>query len=221
MWKKLTGLGMLGVAFYALHVILGGFLWQGYNHLMQPISDLTASGAPDRALLNNFTMLYSILCIVAVFSAYMYTRKSVPRIASAGLLVLLAMHIVSLSYRFFPEDLAGAPASFLGTMHIVVTFLIVPLTILSPFFIGAGLRRVDGLRGFGLYSLVTGIVIFLAGGTAAMFFAQKLPYFGLVERINMSALQVWTFILCLRLFSSRLVLEDDSWVAKRAEKHVV
>jgi hypothetical membrane protein len=221
MWKKLTGLGMLGVALYVLHVILGGFLWKGYNHLMQPISDLTGSGAPDKALLSIITLCYGLFCIIAVVSAFMYTRKSVPKLASAGLLVFLAMHLVSISYGFFPEDLAGAPASFAGTMHLVVTFLIIPLTILAPLLIGIGLRKDDGLKGFGLYSIITGIVIFCAGGTSAMFFAQKLPYFGLVERINIGTLQIWTFILCYRLFSSRLVFEENSWAASRKEKHVI
>jgi hypothetical membrane protein len=217
MWKKLTGLGIVGVSLYVLHVVLGGFLWKGYNHLMQPISDLTASGAPDKDLLSLLTLLYGLLCIVFVFSAYMYTRSRIPKIASAGLLVLLAMHLVSITYGLFPEDLPGAAMSFTGTMHIVVTFLIVPLTILAPLLIGIGLRNIDGLRGFAHYCVITGIVIFIAGGTSAIFFAQKLPYFGLVERINIGTLQTWTFLLSLRLFSKRFVLEFNDWNAAKED----
>lgn len=218
MWKKLTGLGMIGVAAYVLHVVLGGFLWKGYNHLMQPISDLTASGAPNKDLLSVITLIYGLLCIVAVFSAFMYIRKSAPRLASAGILVFLAMHLVSITYGFFPEDLPGAPMSTLGFMHIVVTALIVPLTILAPILVGAGLRKIDGLKGFSKYSIITGIVIFLAGGATAVFFAQKLPYFGLMERINMSAVQLWTFLLSMKLYGSKLVLQEHGWEATKAER---
>ncbi len=204
MWKKLTGLGMIGVALYVLHVVLGGFLWKGYNHLMQPISDLTASGAPDKDMLGVITLVYGLLCIIAVFGSFRYTRGHVPKIASAGLLVFLAMHLVSISYNWFPQDLPGAEPTFVGTMHLVVTFLIIPLTILAPILIGLGFRKVDGLKGFGLYSIITGIVIFVAGGTTSIFYAQKLDYFGLVERINIGTLQLWTFLLSLRLFNKRL-----------------
>ena len=220
MWKKLTGLGMLGVGLYVLHVVLGGFLWQGYNHQMQPISDLTASGAPDKDLLGIITLAYGLLCIAAVISAYVYTRGHVPKVASAGLLVFLAMHLVSISYNWFPQDLPGAAPTFVGTMHLVVTFLIIPLTILAPILVGVGFRKMEALRGFGLYSIITGIVIFVAGGTTAMFFAQKLPFFGLVERINIGTLQLWTFLLSFRLFSSKLDLESGDWAARGREGDV-
>jgi len=42
--------GALAALAYAAHVVIGGLLWAGYSHLMQPISDLTATGAPDRAI---------------------------------------------------------------------------------------------------------------------------------------------------------------------------
>ncbi len=218
MWKKLTGLGMIGVALYVFHVVLGGFLWKGYNHLMQPISDLTASGAPDKDLLGVITLLYGFLCIIAVISAFLYTRGQVPKIASAGILVFLAMHLVSISYNWFPQDLPGAEPTFVGTMHLVVTFLIIPLTILAPILIGVGFRKVNCLKGFGLYSIITGIVIFVAGGTTSIFYAQKLDYFGLVERINIGTLQLWTFLLSWKLFSKKLELGWRNPAGSAAEK---
>lgn len=208
MWKKLSGLGMLGVAAYVLHVVLGGFLWKGYDHLNQAISDLTGSDAPNKDLLIVITLVYAVLCIVFVFSAYMYTRKAVPKIMSAGLLVFLAMHLVSSTYNLFPVDLAGTPMSALGFMHIVVTVLIVPLTILAPILTGVGLLRVEGMRGFGKFSIAVGIFIFFAGGASAVFAAQQLPYFGLVERLNIGSLQLWTFLLSMKLFSSKFTLPE-------------
>lgn len=203
MWKKLTLFGMIGAIIYVLHVVIGGFLWKGYNHLMQPISDLTAAGAPDKALLSIFTLIYGICSIIFAICSIAYVRGFVPGIAKAGLVVFLAMHIVSITYGLFPEDLPGSGVTFTGTMHIVVTILIVPLTILAPFLVGFGLKKVEGFKGFGIYSIVTGIIIFIAGGTSAMFFAQHLPYFGLVERINIGTLQLWMFLLSLKLFRGK------------------
>ncbi len=200
MWKKLSFFGMPGAFAYVFHVVLGGFLWKGYNHLHQPISDLTGQGAPDRALLVHITNLYSLFSILFAIGILMYFKKAPSGLLKAGLVLFLCMHIVSLSYAFFPEDFSGSKASFTGSMHLVVTFAIVPLTILFPIFVGLGIRQLSGYERFSAYSIVTGIILFLAGGTSAMLFAQKLPYFGLAERINIGTLQLWMFVTSWMIF---------------------
>ena len=109
------------------------------------------------------------------------------------------MQIVSLTYGFFPEDLPGGAVTFTGTMHLVITFLIIPLTILAPILFGVGVRKLKTFKKFGTYSIIFGIILFAAGGTTAVFFALKLPYFGLVERINIGTLQLWMFLTALKL----------------------
>ncbi len=199
-FRRLTVLGIVAVVAYVLHVVLGGFLWNGYNHLMQPISDLTGSGAPDRATLQFILWFYTIPAITFGLFAYLYLRTFAPKVAQAGMLLYLIMEAVSLTYNYFPEDLPGAEPTFLGTMHLAVTFAIIPLTILAPILIGVGFRKLHGFKGFGTYCIITGILIFIFGGTTSIFYAQKLDYFGLVERLNIGTLQVWTFLLALKLF---------------------
>lgn len=201
MWKKLTAFGMAGAMIYVLHVIIGGMLWKGYNHLMQPISDLTAQGAPDRILLGYFTWAYGVCSVIFAFSAFMYLRKLGSKLLKAGLIIFLCMHIVSMSYGLFPEDLLGSPMTFRGFMHYIVTGVIVPLTILSPILIGVGLRKIESFKKFSLYSIVTGIIIFAAGGISVCLAVNKFGYFGLFERINIGSLQIWMFILSLKLFT--------------------
>jgi hypothetical protein len=203
MWKKLAVLGMIGVAFYVAHVVLGGILWHGYNHLQQPVSDLTGRGAPNRDLMGILTWIYGVCVLIFAVSLLGYFRRVRSGLLTAGLSLYLALFLVSLSYAFFPEDLAGAAPTFTGTMHLVVTFVIVPLTILFPFFVGAGMRRLDGWSGYARYCFVTGVLIFLAGGITAMLFARKLPYFGLAERINLGLLQLWTFMTSLRVVTRK------------------
>lgn len=202
MWKKLTAFGMLGALAYVLHVIIGGMLWKGYNHLMQPISDLTAQGAPDRVLLGYFTGAYGIFSIIFAASAFMYVRKTGPKVLSTGFIVFLFMHIVSMSYNLFPEDLLGSPMTLRGLMHYIVTGIIVPLTILSPLLIGIGLRRIKEFKQFSIYSIATSIIIFAAGGISVYLAVNRIDYFGLFERINIGSLQLWMFLLSLKLFTS-------------------
>lgn len=198
--KKLTSFGMAGALVYILHVVMGGMLWEGYNHLMQPISDLTAQGAPDRVFLSYFTWAYGVFSVIFAFSAFIFLRKIGSRPLKAGLVIFLCMHIVSMSYGLFPEDLLGAPMTFLGFMHYVVTGVIVPLTIISPLFIGIGLKKAEGFKGFSFYSVITSIIIFTAGGISVYLAVNGLCYFGLFERINIGSLQLWTFIFSLKTF---------------------
>lgn len=202
MLRKLTIFGALGALVYFIHVVLGGILWEGYCHLMQPISDLTASGAPDRALLSVFTLVYGIFSIIFAVSAYLYIRSFAPKIASTGMLLFLAMHVVSITYNFFPQDLPGAPVTFTGVMHLVITVLIIPLTIISPILVGLGFRKIQVFKSYGVYSIITGVIIFIAGGATAYFFMNKLPYFGLIERINIGFLQLWMIVTSIILFTS-------------------
>jgi hypothetical protein len=85
-------------------------------------------------------------------------------------------------------------------MHILITAVIVPFTIFTPFLIGFGFISEPQWHSFAVYSIVSGILILIFGGTTAIFYAKKLPYFGLIERLNIGTLQVWTFVLSLELF---------------------
>lgn len=202
MWKKLTISGVISSVVYAIHVILGGILWNDYSHLNNAISDLTGANAPNRELLTYITSVYAVFAIIFIISTLMYTKNYLPKITRVGFTLFLFMHIISASYGFFPVDPIGSQITFLGTMHIVITALIVPLTIISPLLIGIGLRKIPKFKNYGTYSIITSIIIFLAGGLSVLFAVNKLPYFGLVERINIGSLQFWMFLISLRLFKS-------------------
>jgi hypothetical protein len=192
--------GALGALAYLSHVVIGGFLWQGYNHLMQPISDLTATGAPDRHALGIILYAYSLFSIVFGIAGLVHFHGLKMKTAQWGMILFVAMQCVSLLYGFFPEDLPGGSLTFLGAMHIVVTALIVPFTIGSPLVTGLGLRKEQALRRLATFSIVCAVIIFFAGGTSAVFFAKRLSFFGLVERINIGTLQTWMFVTSVVLY---------------------
>jgi hypothetical protein len=191
--------GMLAVMIYLLHVLLGGFLWKDYSHLQQPISDLTASGAPNRNLLLLITNIYGVLALIFAFSFTAIKSRKYHRLVFWGGISFVLMHIVSISYAFFPQDLPGSETTFTGTMHLIVTALIVPFTILSPLLIGFGFMKSHEHRLLGNFSIACGALIFVFGGLSGLFYANHLPYFGLVERLNIGTLQVWTFILSYKV----------------------
>lgn len=194
---------MLAVAFYVLHVILGGFFWKDYSHLQQPISDLTASGAPGRSTLLIFTNVYGILALIFAVSFTVLESRKYNLAVFLGGISFIIMHTVSILYGFFPQDLPGNGITFAGRMHLVVTALIVPFTVLSPFLVGAGMRKTAEGKKLGDFSVLCGIMILILGGLAGLFYAKNLPYFGLVERLNIGTLQAWTFALSCKLSTGK------------------
>lgn len=191
--------GMLAIVFYVLHVVIGGIKWKGYSHLQQPISDLTATGAPNRTLMLALTTIYGLLALLfAVSFTVLRSEEHYPLVFWGGISFIF-LHLVSVLYPLFQQDLPGAETTFRGRMHILITALIVPFTILTPFLIGFGFLSEPQWHTFGVYSIITGVLILVFGGTTAIFYAKKLPYFGLVERMNIGTLQVWTFIFSLEL----------------------
>jgi len=196
--------GMLAVVIYLLHVLIGGYLWVTYSHLQQPISDLTATGAPDRSLLLLFTNVYGGLALLFAVSFTFFEGKERHKLVFWGGISFIILHLVSISYSFFPQDLPGAEPSFAGMMHLVVTILIVPFTILTPLLIGWGLKKEKAFKKLGNFSLICGILIIIFGGLSGFFFAKGLPYFGLVERINIGTLQLWTFVMSYQLVKLKL-----------------
>jgi hypothetical protein len=192
--------GALAALAYAAHVVIGGLLWTGYSHLVQPISDLTATGAQDRGILQIILFAYSLFALVFGVTGFLRFRSLGLKTAAWGMILYVAMQLVSLSYSLFPEDLPGGALTFLGTMHLVVTAIIVPFTIGAPIVTGLGMRKAAGLARAGWFSVACGILIFFAGGASALFFARKLPFFGLVERINIGTLQAWTLVLSVVLY---------------------
>jgi len=199
--------GMLAVVIYLLHILLGGYFWKTYSHLQQPISDLTATGAPNRFLLLMFTNIYGVLALIFAVSFTIFERKERHKLVFWGGISFIILHVVSISYSFFPQDLPGAEPTFAGTMHLVVTVLIVPFTILTPLLIGFGLKKEKAWKTLGNFSLICGILIIIFGGLTGFFFAKGFPYFGLVERINIGTLQSWTFVMSYKLLKSKLIVD--------------
>lgn len=199
--KLLAGTGAIAVLFYITHVILGGCLWNGYSHIHQPISDLTANGAPNRNLILVFTNAYGIMALSFAVFLTLTIGKTTNKLVYTGGILFIIMHTISLSYAFFPEDLPGTPTTLAGVFHIIITTLIVPLSILSPLLIGFGLKKLPTYRNAGIYSVVTSFLILVFGGLTAFFFVNKLPYFGLIERLNIGALQLWTLVLSVKFIT--------------------
>lgn len=189
--------GMISAIIYVLHVIIGGILWNGYSHIEQPISDLTSDTAPHKILLSVMTNIYGIFALIFAIVLYRLLKQHDSWLLRNGLLLLIIMEAVSfVGYLLFPLDSSGIEQlSFQNIMHIVVTIIVVVTTIGFTFLLGVGFLRIQRTKRLGLYILVSAITISISGILTGFVIANELPIIGLIERINIFALQGIIFSL--------------------------
>jgi hypothetical membrane protein len=200
--------GILAPIVYVLTVILGGVIQPGYSHVAQAVSDLIATDAPNKPLLDPLFALYNLLAIAFALGFFQYVRSDHQNrgkvVGTLGALVLVAQGIFGLATLFFPEPAGGMSAAItsVGAMHIVFAGLSSLATMLAILLLGFWFRNNQRLRAYSLYSFISVAAVFLSGGMAAISVANQSPIGGLLERITIGGFLQWLFVIALNLYSS-------------------
>jgi hypothetical membrane protein len=206
--KSLMLCGILAPIVYALTVVLGGILRPGYSHVAQAVSDLIATGAPNKALLDPLFAVYNLLVIAFAIGLFQHVHADHQKYkkisGTVGALVLVAQGIFGLATLIFPEPAGGMSAAITstGAMHIVFAGLSSLTTMLTILLMGFWFRNSQYAHRYGLYSFISVAAVFLSGGLAAITVANQSPVAGLVERITIGGFLQWLLVIALNLYSS-------------------
>lgn len=194
--------GMASAVIYLLHVLVGGALWSDYSHVEQSISDLTSVGAPHKTLLSVMTNIYGILALIFAVVLYRLIKPHESKLLRIGLFLLVVMEAVSfVGYMLFPLKISDIePFSLQNIMRIIVTIIVVVTTISFTFLLGIGFLRIPRMKKLGLYILASGIVITVSGVSMGFVIANELPILGLIEWVNIFALQGVIFTLSFVMY---------------------
>ena len=188
--------GIIAPILYLLMVIIGGALSPGYSHIAETVSELLVAGAPNKPLLN--TLLITDYVLGILFPIGLHRGINGGKGSKVGPVFLIIVSVVCLFTVFFPQDPGGEPVTLAGTVHVV---LIIPMVILSLGAFLAFWRRLksDSLwSGYDRYSLVTFIIAIPLGVISA--FSLNSPYIGLLERISVTVILQWGFVMAIKLF---------------------
>lgn len=204
LWQWLGLAGALSALVYVAHVVLGGILWESYNPMIQTISELTADGAQDAALLRIFTTAYGVLALVFSLCLVIVLRKFRAKGAAVvGAVLLLVMEFSSLvGYGLFPLR-GGTEMDPENLGHLIVTGIVVLCTIGSVLLLGLGLVKTPRFKALGVFSIVCAAIIVVSGGMTPVAIANELPVGGLIERVNIFALQTWVLVTSLSVFARK------------------
>jgi hypothetical protein len=196
--------GVVSTFVYCVAVIVGGIIRPGYSHVSQFVSELIATGAPNKSLLDPVFALYNILTAVfawTVFSVVRTKKGNTKRtIGVLGALTLLAEGVFGLATLFFPQDRVGTPLTTRGTMHIMLAGLSSLTTMVAILLMGMWFRAETQLKPYGIYSFLSVAFVFIFGGMAAAMGANQSPISGLMERLTIGGFLQWMAVISIGVF---------------------
>jgi hypothetical protein len=200
--KILLYCGIFSSIYYvALNIIVPQY-YPGYNPASQAISELSAIGAPTKALWTWLSSLYSPLIIAFSWGLWQSSKGNKPlRVVS------ILMFIYGLSgFIWTPmhqrEIIAAGGGTWTDDWHLVVGFLTLSLIMLMFGFGAASL----GKR-FRIYSILT-ILAFIAFGiltgieSPGIQANRPTPLLGIWERLTLGVFIAWVIVLAAALLQA-------------------
>lgn len=152
-----------GIVSSLLYVAMNAFVamqYEGYSSITQTVSELSAVGAPTRALWVVLGVIYTLLMTAFGWGVRTVATQNRPLRIAGGLMV--AYGITGLGWPLFPmhlrEVLATGGGNWSDTMHIVFTMFTVLLMLLAM-----GYGAVALGKRFRLYSIATILTLLTFG----------------------------------------------------------
>jgi hypothetical protein len=200
--KALLVCGVASSLLYAL--MIWGIRYEGYNPISQVPSELTAIGAPTRALWARLGWIYTVLVTalgIGVWKSASGNRAV--RIVGGFILTYASLGLLWPFAAMHQRQVLAAGGGTLSDMlHQVLAAVTVFLMFLTIGFAASAFGK-----SFRLYSIAT-IVVLLAFGGLTFLEAPRLqanlptPWIGLWERINISVFLLWVVVLAAVLWQS-------------------
>jgi len=203
MKKSYALFGILGPIVYILAVIIGGALRNDYSQTFNTISELTLANAPNKLLMDVMFSFYNISLLIFGVGAYLDSSIDDSKKYKIATIFLALIGLFGLLMYFFPQDPRGTAFTMTGTIHIILASIISPLTILSIFLVGLSLRKYSGMKIFSIYSYLSGVIVLISGGIAAVSVANNSLYGGLFEKITIITFMIWVIILSIIILKGK------------------
>jgi hypothetical protein len=192
--------GIIAPVFYIIPTIIGGLLRPGYSHLSNSVSDLLASGAPNRIYLMIPFTVYPVFLSVFGFGLFAILRSKPPPLSSqTGLigfiLIGASMGILGiLTMTIFPQDPHGTSMTTPGLMHLILVGVQAISAMAAILLIGFWFRS-NGFSGYFIYSIVSFVVLLITGIISMIGVTQGSQFIGLFERLNVGAIVQWLVVI--------------------------
>jgi hypothetical protein len=197
-YRTLAWCGVIAPLLFTFMTILGGAMRPGYSHIADTVSELMSPGSSNRLLISLVFTAYALLMAGFGVGLLRFVQSTAQplRYASLGAWLFIIAGMINIFIAtVFPQDPWGAPITFPGMMHFILSGVIGIFQLVAVVLLGVWLRRTGLSPSLGTYSLVNAGVLLLMMG----FFLKMADtsIFGLAERGFILVGMVWTFVMAL------------------------
>lgn len=200
---KLKHLGIFGVISllsYTAMVAFSPLAYPGYDPLSMAVSDLSAVGAPSKALAEQLNALFGPCAVVSVMAVCVGTAQCRSKLFKAGIGFFAVMEwITVVGYKMFPLVQGEDMSTFQNVMHIVVTALVVLFSVTSLVLIAVGGKK-ESIPSLSIWAIVCLAAMMIgAVGTGAM----PKSVFGIFERLSTFSAVIFNAVLGMYLLRGK------------------
>jgi hypothetical protein len=202
--QALLTCGILSALLYAAMLVFVALQWEGYSSASQTVSELSAIGAPTRALWVMLGIVWTVLVVAFGFGIRVSALGNRALGVAGGLLIASAVFGLAWPPMHQREVLAAGGGTLTDTLHIVWTAVTGLFTLAAMGFAASAF----GKR-FRLYTIAS-MVILVAFGVLSGMDAPRMqanlstPWVGVWERINIGAQMLWMAVLAVVLLRRRV-----------------
>jgi len=202
MVRYLAAAGIVGPVLYTVTWLVLGFLDPTYSHTRDPISNLSAIGAPFAPVMTSIIVVFALLIVVFAYGLH----RGLPPGFWAGPAALVVAGVGYVGIALAPLDLAtpGDPS----LPHTISATVTVFALMFAPLLLFRRLGRDTAWRNLRGYSIATTVAAF------AFAFLASLPAFagwdGLMQRLVLAVVLIWMIVIAIRLY-----VRTTSGIAKR------
>ena len=192
--------GIAAPIIFAILVTVGGFIYQGYNHATQAISEL--GGVEARYPLIQNANFFMVGVLIMAFAFGLHRGMGHGNGPVVGFLLLGAFGVLTVAQTLLPCDSGCEFESPIGALHNMAGLSGFLTAIAGILVTSRRLRRDPNRRSYAGYSAVTAIAalvgLFAWIGISKAAGVQTLN--GVLQRIVVGLLLLWVEVMALRLF---------------------
>ena len=205
-WLALAG--VIGPILFELMFTIAGLLRPGYSPIRQAVSDLGVG--PNAWIQNANFVVFGLLLIAFAIGFYRGMRSVISGgwlMACLVLLILSGAGMGGAGYFTVPDPNDPPELQVLqGILHMLCFLAAFVSPAIALVIIGWRLRQDAKWRGYGRYSMITGLVALVLIALVFLFFAPGSPLSevrigGLVQRILALEVFAWHVVMGWRLFT--------------------
>jgi hypothetical protein len=202
--KFLLYCGIISSIWYLAINIIVPLNYPGYDAASQAVSELSAIGAPTRALWVLLCSFYSALMIAFGWGVLKASRHKRAIQVAGDLLILSAVFNLAWPPMHQREVIAAGGGTITDTLHIVFTIITVVFMMII-----IGLSATALGKWFRIYSIISIVLLLFFGivtglDAPAMESLQPTPWMGVWERISIGIYMLWIIMFALKLMHRRL-----------------